>query len=248
MSDLLKDKVCIVTGASRGIGKAVAELFAEEGATVIVNGRKPESADKWISESQHRNRLKAMYFDVTDIEAVRQNILAVKRQYGHIDVLVNNAAVEFNERIGMISSENMEKMFRVNVFAMIEMLQSVSRIMARNQNGGSIINISSLTGMRGSSGQMAYSATKGAVIALTRSAAKELAAQNIRVNSIAPGLTKTDMMQQADTEKLKDRMNNICMGRIAEPKDIAGGCLLLASDYAGYISGQILAVDGCTIM
>ena len=189
-----------------------------------------------------------MYFDVTDTEVVRQNILAVKRQYGHIDVLVNNAAVEFNERIGMISSENMEKMFRVNVFAMIEMIQSVSRIMVRNQNGGSIINISSLTGMRGSSGQMAYSATKGAVIALTRSAAKELAARNIRVNSIAPGLTKTGMMQQADTEKLKDRMNNICMGRIAEPKDIAGGCLLLASDYAGYISGQILAVDGCTIM
>ena len=248
MSDLLKDKVCIVTGASRGIGKAVAELFAQEGATVIVNGRRTGSADKWVSENPYRNRLKAMYFDVTDTEAVRQNILAVKRQYGHIDVLVNNAAVEFNERIGMISSENMEKMFRVNVFAMIEMIQSVSRIMARNQNGGSIINISSLTGMRGSSGQMAYSATKGAVIALTRSAAKELAVQNIRVNSIAPGLTKTDMMEQADTEKLKDRMNNICMGRIAEPKDIAGGCLLLASDYAGYISGQILAVDGCTIM
>lgn len=248
MSDLLKDKVCIVTGASRGIGKAVAELFAQEGATVIVSGRRRGSADKWIFENSYRNRLKAMYFDVTDTEAVRQNILAVKRQYGHIDVLVNNAAVEFNERIGMISSENMEKMFQVNVFAMIEMIQSVSRIMARNQNGGSIINISSLTGIRGSSGQMAYSATKGAVIALTRSAAKELAAQNIRVNSIAPGLTKTDMMEQADTEKLKDRMNNICMGRIAEPKDIAGGCLLLASDYAGYISGQILAVDGCTIM
>ena len=248
MSDLLKDKVCIVTGASRGIGKAVAELFAQEKATVIVNGRRTGSADKWISQNPYRNQLKAMYFDITDAEAVRQNILAVKRQYGHIDVLVNNAAVEFNERIGMISSENMEKMFRVNVFAMIEMIQSVSRIMARNQNGGSIINISSLTGMRGSSGQMAYSATKGAVIALTRSAAKELAVQNIRVNSIAPGLTKTDMMEQADTEKLKDRMNNICMGRIAEPKDIAGGCLLLASDYAGYISGQILAVDGCTIM
>lgn len=248
MSDLLKDKVCIVTGASRGIGKAVAELFAQEKATVIVNGRRTGSADKWISQNPYRNQLKAMYFDITDAEAVRQNILAVKRQYGHIDVLVNNAAVEFNERIGMISSENMEKMFRVNVFAMIEMIQSVSRIMARNQNGGSIINISSLTGMRGSSGQMAYSATKGAVIALTRSAAKELAVQNIRVNSIAPGLTKTDMMEQADTEKLKDRVNNICMGRIAEPKDIAGGCLLLASDYAGYISGQILAVDGCTIM
>lgn len=248
MSDLLKNKVCIVTGASRGIGKAIAELFAEEGATVIVNGRKPGGADKWISENPHKEQLKAMYFDVTDSEAVKANILAVKKQYGHIDILVNNAAVEFNERIGMISSENMEKMFKVNVFAVIEMIQLVSRIMARNTDGGSIINISSLTGMRGNAGQLVYSATKGAVITATKSAAKELAPWKIRVNSIAPGLTKTDMMEQADTEKLKDRVNNICMGRIAEPKEIAEGCLLLASDHAGYISGQVLAVDGCTII
>lgn len=248
MSDLLKDKICIVTGASRGIGRAVAELFAEEGAMVIVNGKKAGSADKWIEESPLREQFKAMYFDITDSEAVRKNILTIKKQYGQIDVLVNNAAVEFNERIGMISSENVEEMFKVNVFAMIEIIQVAARLMVRNKNGGSIINISSLTGMCGNAGQMAYAATKGAVIALTRSAAKELAPQNIRVNSIAPGLTKTDMMEQTDISRLKDRINNICMGRIAEPKDIAGGCLLLASDYAGYISGQILAVDGCTIL
>ena len=139
-------------------------------------------------------------------------------------------------------------MFKVNVFAVIEMIQLVSRIMARNTDGGSIINISSLTGIRGNAGQLVYSATKGAVITATKSAAKELAPWKIRVNSIAPGLTKTDMMEQADTEKLKDRVNNICMGRIAEPKEIAEGCLLLASDHAGYISGQVLAVDGCTII
>ena len=120
--------------------------------------------------------------------------------------------------------------------------------MSRNENGGSIINISSLTGLRGNAGQMVYSATKGAVIALTRSAAKELAPQKIRVNSIAPGLTRTEMMEQTEKEKLKSRVQNIRMGRIAEPEDIAGGCLLLASDHAGYISGQILSVDGCTIM
>lgn len=119
--------------------------------------------------------------------------------------------------------------------------------MSRN-GGGSIINISSMAGIRGNKGQFVYSATKGAVIAATKSAAKELAQKNIRVNSVAPGLTQTEMMEKTDIKKLQSRIDNICMGRIAQPKDIAGACLLLASDYASYISGQIIPVDGCTIM
>ena len=248
MNELLKDKVCIVTGAARGIGKEIAVLFASEGAQVIVNDARNGSADEWILTSTQCDRLHPLYFDITDSSAVRQNVMAIKKQFGHIDVLVNNAGVEFNELIGMISRENMEKMFNVNVFGTIEMIQAVSRIMARNENGGSIINISSMVGLRGNPGQLVYSATKGAVIALTKSAAKELAPKGIRVNSIAPGITQTAMMEQADYDKLQGRINNICMGRIAQPKDIAGGCLLLASDYAGYISGQVLPVDGCTIM
>ena len=105
-----------------------------------------------------------------------------------------------------------------------------------------------MVGIRGNAGQLVYSATKGAVIALTKSAAKELAPRGIRVNSIAPGLTQTEMMEQADLDKLQGRINNICMGRIAQPEDIAGACLMLASDHAAYISGQIISVDGCTIM
>ena len=248
MSDLLKNKVCIITGSVRGIGKETALLFAEEGAQVIVNGTREGSADEWIQESPLKERLDPFYFDITDPVFVRQNVLAIKKKYGHIDVLVNNAGVEFNELIGMISRENMEKMFRVNVYGMIEMIQAVSRVMSRNENGGSIINISSMVGLRGNAGQLVYSATKGAVIALTKSAAKELAPKKIRVNSIAPGITQTAMMEQADLEKLQGRINNICMGRIAQPRDIAGGCLLLASDYADYISGQILPVDGMTMM
>ena len=248
MSELLKDKVCIVTGAARGIGKEIALLFASEGAQVVVNDARVGAADEWIRESGLRERLHPFYFDISDSSAVRQNVMAIKKAFGRIDVLVNNAGVEFNELIGMISRENMEKMFRVNVFGTIEMIQAVSRIMSRNENGGSIINISSMVGLRGNAGQLVYSATKGAVIALTKSAAKELAPKGIRVNSIAPGITQTAMMEQADIEKLQGRISNICMGRIAKPKDIAGGCLLLASDYAGYISGQVLPVDGCTIM
>lgn len=248
MGELLKNKVCIVTGSARGIGKEIALLFASEGAEVVVNGTRPGSADTWISKSEQRDRLHPYYFDISNPAAVRQNVMSIKKQFGHIDVLVNNAGVEFNELIGMISRENMEKMFRVNVYGTIEMIQAVSRVMGRNENGGSIINISSMVGLRGNPGQLVYSATKGAVIALTKSAAKELAPKKIRVNSIAPGLTQTEMMEQADIEKLQGRISNICMGRIAQPSDIAGGCLLLASDYAGYISGQILPVDGCTIM
>ena len=248
LGSLLEGKVCIVTGSARGIGQEIATLFAEEGGQIIVNDAREGAADDWIAESTLKDRRDAMYFDITNPEAVRKNVMAIKKKYGHIDVLVNNAGVEFNELIGMISRPNMEKTFNVNVYGTIEMLQTVSRVMSRNPNGGSIINISSMVGLRGNVGQLVYSATKGAVIALTKSAAKELAPKKIRVNSIAPGLTQTAMMEQADIEKLQGRINNICMGRLAQPRDIAGGCLLLASDYASYISGQILSVDGCTIM
>ena len=246
MGSLLQNKVCIVTGSARGIGKEIALLFVSEGAQVVVNDKRPGSADSWIGQNAQREHLHPYYFDISDPAAVRENVMAIKKRFEHIDVLVNNAGVEFNELIGMISRENMEKMFRVNVYGTIEMIQAVSRI--RNENGGSIINISSMVGVRGNPGQLVYSATKGAVIAVTKSAAKELAPKKIRVNSIAPGLTQTEMMEQADIEKLQNRISNISMGRIAQPKDIAGGCLLLACDYAGYISGQVLPVDGCTII
>lgn len=248
MHGLLNGKVCIVTGSGRGIGKEIAQLFALEGATVVINEKNVGSADEWVAKSQYRDQFDIRYFDIVDETASKEAILAVKKKYGHIDVLVNNAGVEFNELIGMISRKNMEKMFNVNVYGMINMIQIVSRVMSRNPKGGSIINISSMVGLRGNAGQLAYSATKGAVIALTKSAAKELASKKIRVNSIAPGITQTAMMEQADLVKLQGRINNICMGRVAQPSDIAGGCLLLACDYAGYISGQVLPVDGMTII
>ncbi len=247
MGDLLKNKVCLVTGASRGIGREIAELFAAEGAAVAINDVINGSADEWISNSVHKENLKAYYFDITDNRSIRENVLAIKNKFGRIDVLVNNAGVEYNELIGMISEEHMDKMFRVNVYGTINMIQAVSRIMSRG-GGGSIINISSMVGLRGNKGQLVYSATKGAVIATTKSAAKELAMKNIRVNSIAPGLTQTKMMEGAEIKKLQTRIDNICMGRIAQPRDIAGACLMLAADFTSYISGQIIPVDGCTMM
>ncbi len=251
MSGLLEGKVCIVTGGARGIGRAVSCQFAENGATVYVNGVREGGADEWIAEfnrASGRAALRAAYFDVGDEASARSAVMAIRREAEHIDVLVNNAGVEYNELIGMISRDHMEDMFRVNVYGTIYMLQLTSRIMARQKTGGSIINISSMVGLRGNRGQLVYSATKGAVISLTRSAAKELASKGVRVNSIAPGLTRTEMMEQADEEKLRRRIENISMGRLAEPADIAKACLFFASDLSEYVSGQVLAVDGCTIM
>ena len=247
---MLKGKVCVVTGGSRGIGKAIAQVFAQNGAIVYAIATKEGSVEEW-SEDFNREvsgEVRSLYFDISDETACRSAVLQIKKACGHIDGLVNNAAVEFNELIGMINRDNMEKMFSVNVYGTINMIQLVSRIMGRQETGGSIVNIASMTALRGNKGQLVYSATKGAVISLTKSAAKELADKKIRVNAIAPGLTNTDMMKQADPEKLQSRINNICMGRLAEPEDIANACLFMISDLSAYISGQVLAVDGCTIM
>lgn len=247
---MLRGKVCIVTGGSRGIGKAISQVFAQNGAVVYAVAMSEGSVEEWSEEFNKgvNGEVRPLYFDVSDEKAAKKRVMQIKRTCGFIDGLVNNAGVEFNELIGMISHDNVEKMFSVNVYGTINLIQIVSRIMGRQEHGGSIVNITSLTALRGNKGQLAYSATKGAVISLTKSAAKELAEKKIRVNAIAPGLTNTDMMKQADPKKLQGRIGNICMGRLAEPEDIAKACLFMISDLSAYISGQVLAVDGCTII
>lgn len=247
---LLKEKVIIVTGAGRGIGQAMATIFAKNGAVVYATDIREGSIEEWSGTVNDiaSGEVRSLYFNISSEQEAKAAVTQIKKACGHIDGLVNNAGVEFNELIGMISQDNMEKMFSVNVYGTINMLQIVSRIMGRQENGGSIVNIASMTALRGSRGQLVYSATKGAVISLTKSAAKELAEKKVRVNAIAPGITNTPMMQQADPEKIQYRIKNICMGRLAEPDDIAKACMFMLSDLAGYVSGQVLAVDGCTIM
>ena len=250
MSQLLENKVCIITGAGGGIGKAMSEIFAENGAVVYANDARPGCMNEWAEQMENKlpGKIHAVYFDITDESQAKNAIMNIKRSEGHIDVLVNNAGVEYNELIGMISRDNMNTMLNVNIIGTINMLQIVSRVMSRQESGGSIINISSKVALRGNRGQLVYSATKGAVVSITKSAAKELASKNIRVNAIAPGLTKTPMMMKANQDKLQERINNICMGRLAVPEDIANACMFFASDLSGYVSGEVLTVDGCTIM
>lgn len=241
---LLKNKICVVTGAAQGIGKAIADKLLDEGAIVYGCDR----ADGSMRDTAERNsNFHPLYFDVTDAPAVKAAIMSVKKEQGRIDVLVNNAGVVFNKKIGMIVRDETELMFRVNVIAVIELTQLISRIMSRT-GGGSIVNIASVTAVLGSAGQSAYSATKGAIIAFTKSAAKELAPQGIRVNAVAPGIVKTERFEElyeASGDKIDSRISRIALGRLGCPEDVANAVVFLVSDNASYISGQILGVDGC---
>ena len=249
MERLLDNKVCIITGAAQGIGKAIAESFARDGAIVYACDRREGVMDIWAAEcsEKYQTRVSASYFDVTDMAAVKSVFMSIHKQEGRIDTLINNAGVVFNKKIGMIVREETELMFRINVIAVIEMVQLVSRLMARHHSG-SIVNIASVTAVLGSPGQSAYSATKGAIISFTKSAAKELASQGIRVNAVAPGIVKTERfaeLYEATGDKIDARIQKIALGRLGTPQDVADACAFLASDRASYISGQILGVDGC---
>ncbi|HCS88058.1 MAG TPA: 3-oxoacyl-ACP reductase [Bacteroidales bacterium] len=237
--NLLQDKVCIITGAAQGIGKQIAKQFADDGAIVYACDRQDFTSDN--------DRIRPLVMDVTDAGSVKAAFMQIYKAEGHIDCLVNNAGIVYNRKIGMIVREETERMFLVNVIAVLEMIQLVSRLMARN-GGGSIVNIASVTAVLGSPGQVAYSATKGAIISMTKSAAKELAPQGIRVNAVAPGIVKTERfaeLYEANGEKIDARIQRIALGRLGTPEDIANACAFLASDRASYISGQILGVDGC---
>ena len=249
MSGLLENRVCIITGATQGIGKAIAEQFAADGAIVYACDMKEGSMDEWAKECSERNNTRVIpqYFDVTDGTAVKNAFMSIFKEEKRIDTLVNNAGVVFNRKLGMVQRAETELMFRVNVIAVIEMVQLVARLMQRN-GGGSIVNIASVTAVLGSPGQCAYSATKGAIISFTKSAAKELAPLGIRVNAVAPGIVKTERfaeLYESDGAKIDQRIGRIALGRLGAPEDIANACSFLASDRASYISGQILGVDGC---
>ena len=246
---LLENKVSLITGAGRGIGRAIAEQFAQDGATVYVNDLNESEVQEWADECSLRNGVKVepLRFDVTDSAALKEALTHIFKAEGRIDCVVNNAAIIENQKLGMVTKPMLEKMYAVNVFAVIDMIQIAARLMARN-GGGSIVNIASLTGVVGSSGQVAYSSSKGAVIALSKSAAKELAPLNIRVNAVAPGIIETERFKElyeSDSSKIDQRIDSIAMGRLGTPQDVAYAVSFLASDRAGYITGQILGVDGC---
>lgn len=249
MGKILTNKVTLITGAGRGIGRVIAEQFAQDGAIVYVNDLQDGDMYVWAEDCAKRNDTKVVpiCFDVTDTAALKAGLMAIYKAEGRIDCVVNNAAIIANQKLGMVTKSLLEKMYAVNVFAVIDMMQLVSRLMVRN-GGGSIVNMASVTGVVGSPGQVAYSASKGAVIAMTKSAAKELSPMGIRVNAVAPGIIKTERFEElyeASGDKIDQRISRIALGRLGTPQDVANAVAFLASDRASYISGQVLGVDGC---
>lgn len=246
---LLNDKIILITGAGRGIGRVIAEQCAADGAIVYTNDLQMGDLEEWakgISEQYH-TRVTPCCFDVTDSIDLKNNLMKIYKAEGKIDCVVNNAAIIANQKLGMVTKPLLEKMYQVNVFAVIDMIQIASRLMART-GGGNFVNIASVTAIVGSPGQVAYSSTKGAVISITKSAAKELAAMNIRVNAVAPGIIKTERFEElyeASGDKIDGRISRIALGRLGTPQDVAYAVAFLASDRASYISGHVLGVDGC---
>jgi len=241
---MLDGKVALVTGASRGIGRAVAQLFSQNGATVYAGLYNPGFYNPDCSDDFKDNKnIIPQHYDVTDSNAVKSAFMQIKKEQGRLDILVNNAGIMKDALIGMISAESLKETYDVNVFAVVELIQLASKFMIK-QSSGSIINIASMVGVNGNIGQLAYSGSKGAVIAMTKSAAKELAQYNIRVNAIAPGMIDTELLHSIGEERVAERTKAIGMQRLGTPNDIAEACMFFASDASAYITGQVLGIDG----
>jgi 3-oxoacyl-[acyl-carrier protein] reductase len=242
----LKGHVALVTGSSRGIGRAVAEALAAAGSNVVINARRdgPELRDLAATLAQtHGVRCEAMAADISDLAQVTLMFQRIFKLFRRLDTLVNNAGMLRDALIGMIREEDMTATIGVNVIGTLNCIQLGTRLLQRS-GGGSIINISSIIGVRGNSGQLVYAASKGAILAATLAAAKELASKQIRVNAIAPGFIDTEMARSVPEPIQRERVASIAMGRIGTPADVADVALFLASPLARYVTGAVIGVDG----
>jgi 3-oxoacyl-[acyl-carrier protein] reductase len=240
---LLEGRVALVTGASRGIGAAVAHAFAREGATVVLCARS-EGVERVADDLNKAGRpARALRGDLSDPAFPRDLVGSIRREHGHLDVLVNNAGILRQGLIGMTSVDHMRELLDVNVLALMVLTQYATRAMERSKSP-SITNLTSIAGIQGAEGLAAYAASKAAIVGYTLSSAKELAPKGIRVNAVAPGLIDTEMMHDVAAVWPERRVPQIRMGRVGTPEDVAGVAVFLASDLARYVTGQVIGVDG----
>ena len=238
---MLDGRVAIVTGAGSGIGLACARTLLEAGATVYLNGRKEGSLELICAELGANAR--PLYFDVADPAGVRAGFSKVQSECKRLDILVNNAGILRDAKIEMASVDMIDEVLAVNLRGLLLCSQYGARLMTK-AGGGSIVNLASIMGRVGNTGQSVYAASKAGVIGVTYSLAKELADRQIRVNAIAPGVIDTDMIAALPAAKREALVASIGLGRVGTPDDIAPVCLFLASEASRYVTGQVIGVDG----
>ena len=241
---MLKGKVAIVTGGTRGIGLAIVKTYLENGAKVAIAGSRQETVDKALSElSEYKNSIMGICPNLYSPEEVDKAFASVKEKFGSLDILVNNAGISSRTSIYDYTLDEFTKIMDLNVKGVFVCAQSAAKIM-KEQGGGAIINASSMVSIYGQPSGCGYPTSKFAVNGLTKSLARELAKDNIRVNAVAPGVTNTDMVAALPKELVDKISEEIPLGRVGEPTDVANAYLYLASDLASYVTGEILQVDG----
>jgi len=242
---MLKEKVALVTGASRGIGREIAIALAKEGAFVAVNYNGSEAKANEVIEAikAEGGNAKAYQCDVSDFEAAANLISEIVTEHGKIDILVNNAGITKDNLLMKMKEEEFDQVININLKGTFNCIKHISRQMLK-QKAGKIINISSVSGVLGNPGQANYCASKAGVIGLTKSAARELASRGITVNAVAPGFINTEMTQVLADSVKESAVGQIPLGRFGEVGDIADMVCFLASDKANYITGQVICVDG----
>ena len=242
---LLQDKTALVTGASRGIGEAIARKFAEQGANVAFTyNRSAEKAEALVQELTALGvKAKAYQSDAASLADAEALIKAVVEEFGTIDILVNNAGITKDNLLLRMSEDDWDAVINTNLKSVYNTCKHVAYVMLK-QKRGSIINLSSIVGMKGQAGQANYAASKAGIIGFTKSLADELGARSIRCNAIAPGFIKTDMTGELDEKAHTEFLKSIPMKRMGDPEEIANAALFLASDLSAYVTGQVLSVCG----
>lgn len=242
----LTGKTALITGCNRGIGKAIVEKFASEGANLICSIRKEnptfkEETDKWVS--QYGVNIDFVYFDLTDEESIKAAFKELQKEKRVIDILVNNAGIPAGGFLLMTSLAKVKEVMQVNFFSQILVTQLVAKMMMK-QKHGAIVNMSSVTALDNQGGWTAYGSSKAAMVSFTRTAARELAAFGIRVNAVAPGLIDTQMGGEMDEKYQAEMLNRSDLGRKGTPEEVANLVCFLASDEASYMTGQLIRIDG----